>query len=66
METINDFCKWIGSQKRAAAALGLTESKVSRLCSGKARLAPEVAEKAEAYSHGLFKKERLIWPTPNN
>jgi plasmid maintenance system antidote protein VapI len=62
METINDFCKWIGSQKRAAAALALTESQVSRLCNGRTRVTPEVAERAEAYSLGLFRKERLVWP----
>jgi hypothetical protein len=23
---------------------------------------PDIAERAEAYSHGKFKKEALIWP----
>lgn len=63
METINDFCKWIGSQRRAAAALGISESQVSRLASGKARVTQGVAERAEAASHGLFRKERVLWPT---
>lgn len=63
MTTFNDFCKWIGSQKAAAAALDLSEPRVSRYCTGKVRVPPEVAEAAEAYSHGKFKKERLVWPS---
>ena len=66
METINDFCKWIGSQRRAALALNLSESKVSRLCAGITKVTPDIAEAAEKASHGLFKKERLIWPQANN
>lgn len=63
MTTFNDFCEWIGSQKAAAAALGLTPSRVSRYCTGRTRIPVEVAEACEAYSHGKFKKERLVWPT---
>ena len=63
MESINDFCKWIGSQRRAAEALGLSESQVSRMVRGRSPVTKEVAEAAEAYSKGLFKKERLLWPS---
>lgn len=62
MESISDFCEWIGSQRRAAAALGVSESTISRVVSGAVRLPPEMAEKVEEVSHGLFRKERVMWP----
>lgn len=62
MTTFNDFCEWIGSQKAAAAALNLSPSKVCRLCKPGAMVPPEVAEACEAYSHGKFRKERMVWP----
>lgn len=62
MTTFNDFCEWIGSQKAAAAALDLSEPQVSRYCTGKTPVPPYVAERAEAYSHGKFRKELLVWP----
>lgn len=63
METFEDFCKWMGSQRRAADALGVSEFKVSRIVTKKAALTPEMAERIEQVSHGLFKKERVLWPT---
>ena len=66
MESIKDFCKWIGSQRRAADALGISESSVSRLVSGKLSVSPEIAERVEAVSHGLFRKERVLWPESSN
>lgn len=63
MESIKDFCRWIGSQRRAAEALGISESQVSRMVSGKSPVTKRVAERGEAYSKGLFKKERLLWPS---
>lgn len=62
METFEDFCKWMGSQRRAADALGVSEFKVSRIVTKKAALSPEMAERIEEVSHGLFKKERVLWP----
>lgn len=62
MESIRDFCIWMGSQKRAADALGVSESTISRVVSGVVRLPPEMAEKVEEVSHGLFRKERVMWP----
>lgn len=63
METFEDFCNWMGSQRRAADALGISEFKVSRIVNGRAPLTPAIAEKVEQVSHGLFKKERVLWPT---
>lgn len=62
MQTFSDFCTWIGSQRRAADALGISESNVSRLVSGKLNVSPEIAERVEQVSHGLFRKERVLWP----
>jgi len=62
MESMKDFCQWIGSQRRAADALGISESNVSRLVSGKLNVSPEIAERVEVVSHGLFRKERVLWP----
>lgn len=62
MESIQDFCTWIGSQKRAADALGVSESTMSRVVSGAVRLPPEMAERVEEVSRGLFRKERVMWP----
>ena len=64
MQTFNDFCEWMESQRRAADALGISESTVSRLASGKMRITPEIAERIETVSHGLFRKERVLWPEP--
>ncbi len=63
METFEDFCKWMGSQRRAAEALGISEFKVSRIVNDRADLTPALAEKIEQVSHGLFKKERVLWPS---
>jgi len=63
METIQDFCNWIGSQKRAAVALDVSEATISRLVSGEYRVPVELAEKIEQVSHGLFRKERVVWPS---
>lgn len=62
MESIKDFCGWIGSQQRAAEALGVSASNVSRMVSGKLSVSPEIAERVEQVSHGLFRKERVLWP----
>lgn len=63
METFEDFCKWMGSQRRAADALGVSEFKVSRIVRKRSSLTPELAERVEQVSHGLFKKERVLWPS---
>jgi plasmid maintenance system antidote protein VapI len=66
MNTFADFCEWMGSQKRAAKALDLSESTVSRIKNGKAEITPTLAERVEAVSHGRFRKEALIWPDAAN
>lgn len=65
METFEDFCNWMGSQRRAAEALGISEFKVSRIVNDRAPVTPAIAEKVEEVSRGLFKKERVLWPTKN-
>ena len=62
MQTFSDFCEWMGSQRRVADALGFSESTVSRLANAKMPLTPEVAKRCEEISHGLFRKEKMLWP----
>ena len=62
MQTLTDFCQWMQSQRRAADALGVSEATMSRLINGKQSITPDLAERVEQVSHGLFKKERVLWP----
>lgn len=62
MQTFADFCEWMKSQRRAAEALGVSESTVSRMRNGTMPITPEIAERCETVSHGLFRKERVLWP----
>jgi len=62
MQTFQDFVKWAGGTRRAALQLGVSASTVSRLATGKQPISPEIAEGCEAVSHGLFRKERVLWP----
>lgn len=62
MESFSDFCKWAGSQRKAAELLGVSESTVSRMASGDVSVSKETAERIEAVSGGLFRKERVLWP----
>jgi len=66
MNTFQDFCKWIGSQRRAASVLGRSEAQVSRIFNRKTEVTKEDAEIIEAYSLGLFKKEAVLWPDAND
>lgn len=51
-----------GNQAKAAQALGVTPSLVSRILRGERSITPAIAEKAEVLSEGRFAKERFIWP----
>lgn len=62
MESIKDFCNWAKTQRRAAQMLGVSEATVSRLVRGDIRVSPEIAERVEEVSGGLFRKERVLWP----
>lgn len=66
MESIKDFCKWARTQRRAAEMLGVSEATVSRMVRGEIRVSPEIAERVEEASCGLFRKERVLWPADNN
>ena len=54
-----------GSRARAAEALGLDASMVTRLCSGERGVSPAVALRIEQVSEGRFAKEAFIWPDAN-
>ena len=51
-----------GSRARAAEALGLDASMVTRLCNGERAVSPAVALRIEQVSEGRFAKEAFIWP----
>lgn len=55
MSTFNDFCKWAGSQRRAALMLGVSEASVSRWAGAGKVPTVAAARKVEAATHGLFK-----------
>ena len=62
MSSFQDFCKWAKTQRRAAEMLGVSEATVSRMARGAVRVSPEIAERVEQASCGLFRKERVLWP----
>ena len=51
-----------GSRARAAEALDLDASMVTRLCNGERAVSPSVALRIEQVSEGRFAKEAFIWP----
>jgi len=51
-----------GNQSRAAEALGVDRSTVSRICAGDRGITPEVAKRVDELSEGRFTKESLVWP----
>ena len=66
MQTFSDFCEWMKPQSRVAKALGISEASVSRMKAGTQPITPEIAEKCEEISHGLFRKEKILWPDPQD
>jgi DNA-binding transcriptional regulator YdaS (Cro superfamily) len=62
MQTFSDFCEWLKPQRRVAEALGVSEATVSRMKSGSQPITPDVAEKCEVISRGVFRKEKILWP----
>lgn len=55
-----DFVTWAETQRRAAELLGLSESMVSLILSGKRNLLPEHAIRAERASGGLYRADDLL------
>lgn len=51
-----------GVQSRAAEALELDRSTISRICAGERGITPQVAARIEEISEGRFRKEAFIWP----
>ena len=64
MQTFQDFCEWMkpARQNRIAELLGVSEATVSRMKSGKQQITQAIAERCEELSHGVFAKERVMWP----
>lgn len=64
MQLFNDFIDVIfeGNQSKAAEALGLDKSSVSRIANGTRGVTPAVALLIEELSEGRFRKESFIWP----
>jgi plasmid maintenance system antidote protein VapI len=51
-----------GSRARAARALEIDASLVTRICQGDRTITPDVALKIEQVSSGRYRKEGFIWP----
>lgn len=51
-----------GNQSKAADALDMDRSMVSRICAGTRGVSPDVALRIENVSGGRFNKEQFIWP----
>lgn len=51
-----------GVQAKAAAALEVDASLVSRICKGERGVTPALAARVEEVSEGRYRKEALIWP----
>lgn len=62
MNNFTDFCKWAGSQRRAASMLGVSDATVSRWAARGCVPSLVTAEHVERVSHGLFKWEHVIKP----
>ena len=54
MDSFNDFCKWAGSQKKAAEILGVSEATVSRWAARGCVPSVAAAERVESATRGLF------------
>jgi plasmid maintenance system antidote protein VapI len=52
------------SQARAAEALRVDKSTVSRICAGSRRVSASLALRIEEASEGRYRKEAFIWPEP--
>lgn len=64
MDNFSDFCKWAGSQRRAARMLDVSEATVSRWNARGCVPSVADAERVEAVSHGLFKWTQMMRPAP--
>lgn len=51
-----------GNRTKAAEALEVDKSTVSRVCSGDRGVTPDMARRCEELSNGRFPRERFIWP----
>jgi hypothetical protein len=64
MDSFRDFCNWMKPvrQVRIAELLDRSEASVSRMKNGKQPVTREIAERCEELSHGVFTKERVMFP----
>lgn len=60
MASFADFVGWAETQRRAAEMLGLSESMVSLILSGRRPLQPQHAIRAERASEGLYRADDLL------
>lgn len=60
MTSFLDFVAWAGTQRRAAELIGISESMVSLILSGKRPLLPKHVIRIERASDGLFRADDLL------
>lgn len=62
--TFKDFAEWAGGQAKAGRLIGVNKLRAHRLYHG-ARLTPAEAHLIDVASHGLFRRDALIFgPAP--
>lgn len=60
-QTFLSFVQWAGDQRKAAEHLGVHESTVSLIATGKYKVSKRIAEQAEKASLGKFRKEAMFF-----
>jgi len=60
-QTFLSFIEWAGDQRKAANHLGVDESTVSLIATGKRPVSKRVAQMAEKASLGKFRKEAMFF-----
>lgn len=62
MESFKDFCKWAGTQRRAAEMLAVSEATVSRWAARGCVPSVAAAERVQEVTHGLFPWAQMMRP----
>lgn len=66
MQTLQDFISWAGSQRKAAELLGIDETKLSRIKTGKVRRWGDIAIAIEQATGGRYRAADLLGLTSKN
>ena len=59
---LDKYIELCGAPKRAAQRLDITEGALYHMLNGRRNITPRMAERIEADTNGLIRKETLVWP----